>query len=224
MKLLSLKNINQNYLQGDSIISVLSQLNFSVNGVKNIGIIGPSGSGKSTFLNILGMIETPTSGEYILKGNNCFNLSQNVKTEIRRKFIGYIFQSNQLLEDFNVLENIAFPLILNGETFGEAKRKSLSLLEKLGLANKKLLKPGLLSGGEQQRIAIARALIKNPVLLLADEPTGSLDENNSSLVMELILNLSKKNKTTSIIATHNLDIIKKLDLCYKIEKGMLIEI
>tara|TARA_Y100000813_G_scaffold188198_1_gene162253 strand:+ start:367 stop:1035 length:669 start_codon:yes stop_codon:yes gene_type:complete len=222
--LLSLKNINQNYLQGDSIISVLSQLNFSVNGVKNIGIIGPSGSGKSTFLNILGMIETPTSGEYILKGNNCFNLSQNVKTEIRRKFIGYIFQSNQLLEDFNVLENIAFPLILNGETFGEAKRKSLSLLEKLGLANKKLLKPGLLSGGEQQRIAIARALIKNPVLLLADEPTGSLDENNSSLVMELILNLSKKNKTTSIIATHNLDIIKKLDLCYKIEKGMLIEI
>ncbi len=222
--MLSLKNINQNYLQGDSIISVLSQLNFSVNGVKNIGIIGPSGSGKSTFLNILGMIETPTSGEYILKGNNCFNLSQNVKTEIRRKFIGYIFQSNQLLEDFNVLENIAFPLILNGETFGEAKRKSLSLLEKLGLANKKLLKPGLLSGGEQQRIAIARALIKNPVLLLADEPTGSLDENNSSLVMELILNLSKKNKTTSIIATHNLDIIKKLDLCYKIEKGMLIEI
>ena len=222
--MLSLKNINQNYLQGDSIISVLSQLNFSVNGVKNIGIIGPSGSGKSTFLNILGMIETPTSGEYILKGNNCFNLSQNVKTEIRRKFIGYIFQSNQLLEDFNVLENIAFPLILNGETFGEAKRKSLSLLEKLGLANKKLLKPGLLSRGEQQRIAIARALIKNPVLLLADEPTGSLDENNSSLVMELILNLSKKNKTTSIIATHNLDIIKKLDLCYKIEKGMLIEI
>ena len=222
--MLSLKNINQNYLQGDSIISVLSQLNFSVNGVKNIGIIGPSGSGKSTFLNILGMIETPTSGEYILKGNNCFNLSQNVKTEIRRKFIGYIFQSNQLLEDFNVLENIAFPLILNGETFGEAKRKSLSILEKLGLANKKLLNPGLLSGGEQQRIAIARALIKNPVLLLADEPTGSLDENNSSLVMELILNLSKKNKTTSIIATHNLDIIKKLDLCYKIEKGMLIEI
>ena len=142
--MLSLKNINQNYLQGDSIISVLSQLNFSVNGVKNIGIIGPSGSGKSTFLNILGMIETPTSGEYILKGNNCFNLSQNVKTEIRRKFIGYIFQSNQLLEDFNVLENIAFPLILNGETFGEAKRKSLSLLEKLGLANKKLLKPNTL--------------------------------------------------------------------------------
>ena len=222
--MLSLKNISQNYLQGDSIIKVLSQLNFSVNGVKNIGIIGPSGSGKSTFLNILGMIETPTSGEYVLNGNNCFDLSQNLKTEIRRKFIGYIFQNNQLLEDFNVLENIAFPLILNGESFNQAKNKSLILLEKLGLTNKRSIKPGLLSGGEQQRIAIARALIKKPVLLLADEPTGSLDKNNSSIVMDLILNLSKKNKTISIIATHNLEIIKMLDVCYKIEKGKLIEI
>ena len=222
--MLSLKNISQSYLQGDSIINVLSKLNFSVNGIKNVGIIGPSGSGKSTFLNILGMIETPTSGEYFLQGNNCLNLSQNLKTEIRRKFIGYIFQNNQLLEDFNVLENIAFPLILNGESFNQAKNKSLILLEKLGLKNKKSIKPGLLSGGEQQRIAIARALIKKPVLLLADEPTGSLDKNNSSVVMDLILNLSKKNKTISIIATHNLEIIKRLDACYKIEKGKLIEI
>ena len=213
--MLNLRNISQSYLQGDSIINVLSKLNFSVNGVKNIGVIGPSGSGKSTFLNILGMIETPTSGEYILKGNNCLNLSQNLKTEIRKKFIGYIFQNNQLLEDFNVLENIAFPLILNGESFGDAK---------LGLTNKKFIKPGLLSGGEQQRIAIARALIKNPILLLADEPTGSLDKNNSSLVMDLILSLAKTNNTVSIIATHNLEIIKRLDICYKIEKGKLIEI
>ena len=222
--MLNLKNISQSYLQGDSIINVLSKLNFSVNGIKNVGIIGPSGSGKSTFLNILGMIETPTSGEYFLQGNNCLNLSQNLKTEIRRKFIGYIFQNNQLLEDFNVLENISFPLILNGDSFGEAKKKSLALLEKLGLIEKKMLKPGLLSGGEQQRIAIARALIKNPVLLLADEPTGSLDKNNSSLVMDLILSLTKTNNTVSIIATHNLEIIKRLDICYKIEKGKLIEI
>ena len=222
--MLNLKNINQSYLQGDSIINVLSKLNFSVDGVRNIGVIGPSGSGKSTFLNILGMIETPISGEYILQGNNCLNLSQNLKTEIRRKFIGYIFQNNQLLEDFNVLENIAFPLILNGESFGDAKKKSLNLLGKLGLINKKFLKPGLLSGGEQQRIAIARALIKDPILLLADEPTGSLDKNNSSLVMDLILSLAKTNNTVSIIATHNLEIIKRLDICYKIEKGKLIEI
>ena len=222
--MLNLKNISQSYLQGDSIINVLTKVNFSIDGVRNIGIIGPSGSGKSTFLNILGMIETPTSGEYILQGNNCLSLSQNLKTEIRRKFIGYIFQNNQLLEDFNVLENIAFPLILNGESFGDAKKKSLNLLGKLGLINKKFLKPGLLSGGEQQRIAIARALIKDPILLLADEPTGSLDKNNSSLVMDLILSLAKTNNTVSIIATHNLEIIKRLDICYKIEKGKLIEI
>ena len=222
--MLALKNISQSYLQGDSIIKVLSKLNFSVNGLKNVGIVGPSGSGKSTFLNILGLIETPKSGEYILQGNNCINLSQNLKTEIRRKSIGYIFQNNQLLEDFNVLENISFPLVLNGESFGEAKKKSLTLLDKLGLIEKKFLKPGLLSGGEQQRIAIARALIKNPILLLADEPTGSLDKNNSSLVMDLILSLTKTNNMISIIATHNLEIIKRLDICYKIEKGKLIEI
>ena len=222
--MLNLKNISQSYLQGDSIINVLTKVNFSIDGVRNIGIIGPSGSGKSTFLNILGMIETPISGEYILQGNNCLSLSQNLKTEIRRKFIGYIFQNNQLLEDFNVLENIAFPLILNGESFSDAKKKSLTLLEKLGLINKKFIKPGLLSGGEQQRIAIARALIKDPILLLADEPTGSLDKNNSSLVMDLILSLAKTNNTVSIIATHNLEIIKRLDICYKIEKGKLIEI
>ena len=222
--MLNLKNISQSYLQGDSIINVLTKVNFSIDGVRNIGIIGPSGSGKSTFLNILGMIETPISGEYTLQGNNCLSLSQNLKTEIRRKFIGYIFQNNQLLEDFNVLENIAFPLILNGESFSDAKKKSLTLLEKLGLINKKFIKPGLLSGGEQQRIAIARALIKDPILLLADEPTGSLDKNNSSLVMDLILSLAKTNNTVSIIATHNLEIIKRLDICYKIEKGKLIEI
>lgn len=221
--LIELKNLSKTFIEKNNV-KVLKNINYKFKLGKIYSLIGPSGSGKSTFLNILGMIETPTSGEYILKGNNCLNLSQNLKTEIRKKFIGYIFQNNQLLEDFNVLENIAFPLILNGESFGDAKKKSLTLLEKLGLTNKKFIKPGLLSGGEQQRIAIARALIKNPILLLADEPTGSLDKNNSSLVMDLILSLAKTNNTVSIIATHNLEIIKRLDICYKIEKGKLIEI
>ena len=146
-----------------------------------------------------------------------------MKTEIRKNFIGYIFQNNQLLEDFTVLENIALPLILMGENFSHAKKKASIFLEMLNLEEKKNNKPGLLSGGEQQRVAIARALIKKPSLILADEPTGSLDLENSNLILNLILELSKKNKSTSIIATHNLDLIKKLDICYKIERGKLVE-
>tara|TARA_X000001036_G_scaffold418677_1_gene437746 strand:- start:376 stop:972 length:597 start_codon:yes stop_codon:yes gene_type:complete len=194
-----------------------------VNKAMNIGIVGPSGSGKSTLLNILGMIETPSSGKYLLDGENCFELSDNDKTKLRRRKIGFVFQNNQLLEDFNILENIALPLILNGLSKNKAEELSSNFLKILGLEKRENFKPGVLSGGEQQRVAIARALIKKPILLLADEPTGSLDEKNSDYIIELILSLSKKNKTTSIIATHNLDIIKKLDMSFKIEKGKLIE-
>ncbi len=221
--MIKLSNISQTYLQGQSKIVVLENLNLQLSKSKSIGIIGPSGSGKSTLLNILGLIETPCSGEYFLNGQDCLKLNNNLKTEIRKQFIGYIFQNNQLLEDFNVIDNIALPLILRGEHYLTAKKKSSEFLKNLNLEKKSYLKPGLLSGGEQQRIAIARALIKNPLLLLADEPTGSLDKENSDLIVELMLNLSKKNNTTTIIATHNLDLINKLDLCLKIEKGKLIE-
>ncbi len=221
--MLNLSHINQQYIQGDSTVNVLSNLSLMVNKAMNIGIVGPSGSGKSTLLNILGMIETPSSGKYLLDGENCFELSDNDKTKLRRRKIGFVFQNNQLLEDFNILENIALPLILNGLSKNKAEELSSNFLKILGLEKRENFKPGVLSGGEQQRVAIARALIKKPILLLADEPTGSLDEKNSDYIIELILSLSKKNKTTSIIATHNLDIIKKLDMSFKIEKGKLIE-
>jgi lipoprotein-releasing system ATP-binding protein len=221
--LLNLSHINQQYIQGDSTVNVLSNLSLTVNKAMNVGIVGPSGSGKSTLLNILGMIEKPSSGKYLLDGKNCFELSDNDKTKLRRRKIGFVFQNNQLLEDFNILENIALPLILNGISKNKAEELSSDFLKTLGLEKRENFKPGVLSGGEQQRVAIARALIKKPILLLADEPTGSLDEKNSDYIIELILSLSKKNKTTSIIATHNLDIIKKLDISFKIEKGKLIE-
>ena len=225
--MLNLKNICQSYLQGDSIINVLSKLNFSVNGVKNIGIIGPSGSGKSTILNILGMIETPTSGEYILKGNNCLNLSQNLKTEIRKKFIGYIFQNNQLLEDFNVLENIAFPLILNGESFGDAKKKSLTLLAKLGLTNKKFIKPGLLSGGEQALTALSlifAVFLTNPSpICVLDEVDAPLDDANVTRFCSLLEELTKITNTKFIIVTHHALTMSKMNRLYGVtmpQKGI----
>ena len=170
------------------------------------------------------MIDRPSSGSIAIE-NNYIDFKNSKKNDLlRAKKIGIIYQQDNLLHDFTAIENIYLASLAAGNNKEISISKSKNLLKKVGLTNRSNHFPSELSGGEKQRISIARALINDPQIILADEPTGSLDENNSSLVMELILNLSKKNKTTSIIATHNLDIIKKLDLCYKIEKGMLIEI
>ena len=222
--MLELLDIEQNYFQGELPVDVLKNLNFAINKPKSIGIIGPSGSGKTSLLNIIGLIEKPKFGSYFFKNSNCLDFSNTEKTEFRKKNIGYIFQNNQLLEDFNVQENVALPLILNGESYKNSCKKALNFLKLFGLENRMSFKPGLLSGGEQQRVAVARAMIKSPSILLADEPTGSLDDNNAELIFNYIIELSKKNNTLAIIATHNTKFISKLDVCFKIEKGKLIEI
>ena len=222
--MLELLDIEQNYFQGELPVDVLKNLNFAINKPKSVGIIGPSGSGKTSLLNIIGLIEKPKFGSYFFKNSNCLDFSNTEKTEFRKKNIGYIFQNNQLLEDFNVQENVALPLILNGESYKNSCQKALNFLKLFGLENRMSFKPGLLSGGEQQRVAVARAMIKSPSILLADEPTGSLDDNNAELIFNYIIELSKKNNTLAIIATHNTKFISKLDVCFKIQKGKLIEI
>ena len=222
--MLELLDIEQNYYQGELPVDVLKNLNFAINKPKSVGIIGPSGSGKTSLLNIIGLIEKPKFGSYFFKNLNCLDFSNTEKTEFRKKNIGYIFQNNQLLEDFNVQENVALPLILNGESYKNSCKKALNFLKLFGLENRMSFKPGLLSGGEQQRVAVARAMIKSPSILLADEPTGSLDDNNAELIFNYIIELSKKNNTLAIIATHNTKFISKLDVCFKIQMGKLIEI
>ncbi len=221
--MLSLQDVHKNYLQGNLEINVLSKLNLQVDKNKNIGIIGPSGSGKTTLLNLIGLLEEPSTGEIFIDGQNCTAMKSEDKTSFRKKNIGFIFQNNQLLEDFNVLENVALPLILNGENFKYSMKKAKNYLDILGLVDRINFKPALLSGGEQQRVAIARALIKKPLILLADEPTGSLDDQTSVDVFNFIIKLSKQNNTLTIIATHNLKLINNLDICYKINKGDVIE-
>jgi len=221
--MLSLQDVHKNYLQGNLEINVLSKLNLQVDKNKNIGIIGPSGSGKTTLLNLIGLLEEPSAGEIFIDGQNCTAMKSEDKTSFRKKNIGFIFQNNQLLEDFNVLENVALPLILNGENFKYSMKKAKNYLNILGLVDRINFKPALLSGGEQQRVAIARALIKKPLILLADEPTGSLDDQTSVDVFNFIIKLSKQNNTLTIIATHNLKLINNLDICYKINKGDVIE-
>ncbi len=222
--MLRLLEIEQKYFQGNMPVNIFKNLDFKINEPKNIGIIGPSGSGKTSLLNIIGLIEKPKSGKYFFNNLDCLDLSNLRKTEFRKKNIGYIFQNNQLLEDFNVQENVALPLILNGENYNKACDKARNFLSLFSLEKRMTFKPGVLSGGEQQRVAVARAMIKKPSILLADEPTGSLDDNTAEIVFKYITDLSKKNNTLTIIATHNTKFIKKLDICFKINEGKLIEI
>ena len=221
--MLELSNISQEYKQGNTIIKVLDNLNFKSSMGNKIGIIGPSGSGKSTLLNIIGLLESPKKGEILISNIECTKLKPEQQSLFRKENIGFIFQNNQLLEDFNVEENVALPLILNGKKFNESIEEANKLLQILGISNRNKFKPNLLSGGEQQRVAVARALIKKPLLILADEPTGSLDDENSSDVLELILKMSKINNSLCIVATHNLKLINNLDVCMRIEEGKLIE-
>ncbi len=221
--MIDLTNITQEYKQGSVSSKVLDMLNCNIESGQKIGIIGPSGSGKTSLLNIIALLEQPTNGEVTIYGQNCKLLNSEEKVIFRRKKIGFVFQNSQLLEDFTVQENVALPLILEGHSHTKSLSEANEMLGELNLLERKRFKPGLLSGGEQQRVAIARALIKNPKILLADEPTGSLDKKNSDNVIEFITNLSNRNKITTILATHNLNLIRKLDKSYEIIGGKLVQ-
>ncbi len=221
--MISLNNIGKEYLQGETNVKVLNKLCLIVNNKENVGIIGPSGSGKSTLLNLIGLLEQPSSGDIKICNVDFNKLKNEEKVIFRKKNIGFIFQNNQLLEDFNVEENVALPLLMNGNSFRKSISKANDYLHLLGIADRNKFKPGLLSGGEQQRVAIARALIKNPKILLADEPTGSLDHENTKIVFNFIRKLSKENKIITVFATHNLNLVKLLDKCFLMEGGRLID-
>ena len=221
--MIKITNIKQSYLQGKSVVRVLNGINLNISKGEKICFIGPSGSGKTTLLNILGLLENPISGSVLINSKDCNLMSLEQKTMFRRQYIGYIFQNNQLLEDFSVIENVAIPLILNNFPKRFSLNKAKEILKTLGLIDKVNFKPGTLSGGEQQRVAIARAVIKKPFILLADEPTGSLDEENTKKVMQIIFSIINKLDTALVLATHNLDLIKKFDRCYKVDDGLITE-
>ncbi len=221
--MIKLNNIIKKYIQGQVTVTVLNKLKLVINNKETIGIIGPSGSGKSTLLNIIALLENPTFGDIEISGIDCNVLKAEEKVNFRKKNIGFIFQNNQLLEDFSVEENIALPLIMDGYSYSKSISKANDYLELLGIFERKKFKPGLLSGGEQQRVAIARALIKDPSILLADEPTGSLDDKNTEVVFSFINKLAKEKKIITIFATHNLNLIKQLDKSFLMKGGNLID-
>ena len=221
--MITLNDITKEYIQGKTIVKVLNKLCLHVNNAENVGIIGPSGSGKSTLLNLIGLLEQPSSGNIKICNVDFKELKDEEKVIFRKENIGFVFQNNQLLEDFNVEENVALPLLMNGNSFRKSISKANDYLHLLGISDRNKFKPGLLSGGEQQRVAIARALIKNPKILLADEPTGSLDRENTKIVFSSIRRLSKENKIITVFATHNLNLVKLLDKCFLMEGGKLID-
>ena len=222
-EILTLKSINQFFFQGKNKVEVLKNLNFSVAKASKIAIIGSSGSGKSSLLNIASLLQSPISGDVFIMGKNAARLKDREKSFLRKKNIGYIYQQNSLLMEFSAYENIYLTLLLNGFNSSYAKEKALDLLKIVNLENRALHKPSALSGGEQQRIAIVRAISNSPEIIIADEPTGNLDKVNSDKVIDELIKISNINSTSLLLATHDMTIAKKMDKIYKLNDGLLLE-
>ncbi len=209
--LLILKNISHIYNQDLQNIKVLNNVNIRVSKGEMISLVGPSGTGKSTLLNIAGLLEKPTLGSISLSGYDCTKLSEDNKSFLRGSEIGFVFQSHRLFPEFSAIENVMLPQLIMGKSKIQAEKKSNELLSALGLKNRLEFRPAKLSGGEAQRVAIARALANSPSLVLADEPTGNLDENSANIVFKILYKLVKSLDISCIFATHNNDLAKLMD-------------
>ena len=221
-EILTLKTINQYFFQGSNKIEVLKNLNLSISKSSKVAIMGSSGSGKSTLLNIASLLQKPMSGNVDILGNNTSNLKDEKKTLLRRKNIGIVHQNNSLLMEFSAYENIYIALILNRFNAAYAKERATELLKLVNLDHRANHKPSSLSGGEQQRIAIARAISNSPEIIIADEPTGNLDKLNSNNIIDELLKISEVNRTSLLLATHDLSIAKKMDYIYTLNNGVLL--
>ncbi len=216
--LIEIKKLSKQFETNNTIIKVLKDVNLNLESGKIIAIVGPSGAGKSTFLHLLALLDKPTKGKISILGNTTFNISENKKNQMIRDYISIIFQNNNLLSDFTALENVAIPLIIRNKNYNYALKKAEKSLEEVGLSNRLNHFPSDLSGGEQQRVAIARSLIAETKIILADEPTGNLDYKNAKEVFSYFLKLKQKNKII-LIATHNRELAKKADYTLSLSDG-----
>ena len=216
--LIEIKKLSKEFENNNSVIKVLKDVNLNLESGKIIALVGPSGSGKSTFLHLLALLDSPTQGRISILGNSTSNLSENKKNQIIRDYISIIFQNNNLLSDFTALENVAIPLIIRNKTYSFAIKKAEKFLKEVNLGHRLNHFPSDLSGGEQQRVAIARSLIAETKIILADEPTGNLDYKNSQEIFSYFLKLKEKNKII-LIATHNRELAKKADYTLSLSEG-----
>jgi lipoprotein-releasing system ATP-binding protein len=218
---LQLKNIRHSFIQGGHTLDILKGVNLTVKRGEIVALLGPSGCGKTTLLQIAGLLENPTSGDVIIKGHRVASTADDYRTALRRTMLGFVYQSHHLLSDFTALENLLLPQYVAGIEKDKAKARAEQLLQSVGLIKRADHYPSQLSGGEQQRIAIARGLVNKPALLLADEPTGNLDPKTAEEVFQLLVKTIAHEKTGALIVTHNHELAKRMDRVLELKDGVV---
>lgn len=221
---LSLVDLKRSFHQGPREIRVLDGASADLYPGQAVALVGPSGSGKSTLLHIAGLLETPDAGSVYVNGADCARMSDDARTRVRRAELGFVYQFHQLLPEFSALENVAIPQMIQGRSRREASQRARELLTTLGLGERVDHRPAELSGGEQQRTAIARGLANAPRLLLADEPTGNLDPATSERVFRDLMALIERSGVAALIATHNMELAQRMHRVLRLESGRLVEL
>lgn len=221
--LLEIRGLSKGYREGDRIHAVLREASATVGSGEFVALLGPSGSGKSTLLNLVSGIDAPDAGEVVVAGMSLTGMTERERTLFRRRHVGFVFQFFNLLPTLTVEENLLLPLELKGRVGSPEKEKARALLDTVGLAGREDSYPDRLSGGEQQRVAVARAVVHDPVLILADEPTGNLDTETGARVLDLLAELAGSNGKALLAVTHSLEVADRADRILRIRNGLLVE-
>jgi lipoprotein-releasing system ATP-binding protein len=218
---LALEGVRRVFVQGANRIEVLKGASLALAAGEIVALVGPSGAGKSTLLHVAGLLETPDGGEVYVGGQACARLDDGARTRLRRDHLGFVYQFHHLLPEFSALENVVLPQLVAGVARAEARRKAADLLDRLGLAERAGHRPARLSGGEQQRVAFARALANDPAVLLADEPTGNLDPATAEVVFASLIEQARSARVAALVATHNLELARRMDRILRLRNGVL---
>ena len=221
-KIIQVRNLTRKYVDGVEIMA-LDGVDLDIEKGEFLAIVGPSGSGKSTLLNLIGILDTPTSGTILLKGIDITGMSDKERSRMRNQELGFIFQYHHLLPDFNALENVMMPLLINGIKPSKARENARQMLEEVGLGDRLYHRSNQLSGGQNQRVAIARALVNNPSIVIGDEPTGNLDSKSSENIYELLRKLNREHNQTFILVTHDERMAAKTDRIIRLVDGRIVE-